>query len=514
MAIQLRRGNYAAFNGGSNLADAEVGVVTSGDPNTTDGSAVYVDTGTNVHRLLMDTDKTAIEGEIPTKVSDLTNDSGFQTASEVAQATVDNARQLIGSSYITDRRPYVMRAISREVGNRSRVQIVGGTVGWNQLCNGSSVTIPSGHKYYMVKGGVKSIGSSNGAAITGLTSGTDIVSDLTAFFNPTIADYAYSLEQATAGSGIAWLRSFGFLTEDYYPYSQTKLESVQTSAHVIKDANGNVVRTYPTSDVILRGITELVGNEIRYNGDTYDADGTVTRRFAEVDLGGLTWNGSGNGNYFYATLPEQSVMNCNNFVNSKGYGKTTYANGIDLYNGTSDKVLGIALSSISSTLKAVYVRDSSYTTSAEFKTAMSGVKLVYELAAPTTESADPFTSPFVLEEGGTESWTDAGTRDFEMPVGSVSEYTKNITGAVEGIPMPPTAQGNYTLDLSVNASGEPTYAWEPTSMVATANITSGKYFMVGSALFKATASIANGAAIVPGTNCTRMSIADALNALS
>lgn len=44
--------------------------------------------------------------------------------------------------------------------------------------------------------------------------------DLTQMFGTTIADYVYSLEQANAGSGISWLKSHGFFTEDYYPYTE------------------------------------------------------------------------------------------------------------------------------------------------------------------------------------------------------------------------------------------------------------------------------------------------------
>lgn len=51
-------------------------------------------------------------------------------------------------------------------------------------------------------------------------------------------------------------------------------------------------------------------------------------------------------------------------------------------------------------------------------------------------------------------------------------------------------------------------------MVANANITSGSYFMVGNNLYLATANIANGATIIPGTNCTRKSLAEALNEIN
>ena len=48
-------------------------------------------------------------------------------------------------------------------------------------------------------------------------------------------------------------------------------------------------------------------------------------------------------------------------------------------------------------------------------------------------------------------------------------------------------------------------------MVANNNIASGKFFMIGNKLFLSTSAIAQGAAIVPGTNCTAMSLAQALN---
>lgn len=50
-------------------------------------------------------------------------------------------------------------------------------------------------------------------------------------------------------------------------------------------------------------------------------------------------------------------------------------------------------------------------------------------------------------------------------------------------------------------------------MVANTTIQSGKYFMVNNRLFKSTAVIASGDTINPGTNCTEMSLADALNNL-
>lgn len=48
-------------------------------------------------------------------------------------------------------------------------------------------------------------------------------------------------------------------------------------------------------------------------------------------------------------------------------------------------------------------------------------------------------------------------------------------------------------------------------MTAPANIAADKYFMVGDKLFYSTVAIAQNEAIIPGTNCAALSIADALN---
>lgn len=52
-----------------------------------------------------------------------------------------------------------------------------------------------------------------------------------------------------------------------------------------------------------------------------------------------------------------------------------------------------------------------------------------------------------------------------------------------------------------------------TGATASANIAAGQYFMVGNSLYYSTAAITAGSAIVPGTNCNSVSIADALNTI-
>ena len=78
----------------------------------------------------------------------------------------------------------------------------------------------------------------------------------------------------------------------------------------------------------------------------------------------------------------------------------------------------------------IIIRDTAYTDATTFKTAMSGVYLVYELATPTEETATGFTSPQVVDADGTEQYVDYGvaqsTRDVAIPVGHETDYFNAI----------------------------------------------------------------------------------------
>lgn len=52
--------------------------------------------------------------------------------------------------------------------------------------------------------------------------------DLTLMFPSAIVDYIWSLEQATAGSGIAWLKSYGFFKDPYNAFDAGSIQSVST----------------------------------------------------------------------------------------------------------------------------------------------------------------------------------------------------------------------------------------------------------------------------------------------
>ena len=64
-----------------------------------------------------------------------------------------------------------------------------------------------------------------------------ILINLTQMFGTAIADRAYAMEQASKGSGIAWLKSMGFFTKDYYEYDPGSLQSVKVGSHFTRGFN-------------------------------------------------------------------------------------------------------------------------------------------------------------------------------------------------------------------------------------------------------------------------------------
>lgn len=235
--------------------------------------------------------------------------------------------------------------------------------------------------------------------------------DLTQMFGSTIADYAYNLEQSAAGSGIAWLKSYGFFTKDYYAYNAGVLISTNTNGKKVVSETTEII--YPIQSTDLRGLYKLNGNKLYTDGDIYSADGQITRKYGIVDLGTLNW-GMLTNNRFYANVEEGTTGIITNALCTK-YVVTNVAVG-----NLQDKQMNYGQPVVSAGWRAVAVRDSAYTDAATFKTAMSGVYLIYELSTPTTENARPFTSPQMVYRSGTEEYLD--TRDVPIPVGGNRKY--------------------------------------------------------------------------------------------
>lgn len=351
--------------------------------------------------------------------------------------------------------------------------------------------------------------------------------DLTQMFGSTIADYIYSLEQATAGTGVAWFRQY--FSNAYYGYQSGKIESVNVASRKVVgknlvnpseilegyylDGNGqptatigayitgfipifkgqpiyipatgtarrctydrgknfvkyldvstaqvltptfdgylrvsawpstvtkdNIMINYGSNELPyepykeytfpfdsskqLRGIPKLVDNKLSYDGDIYTADGSITRKYGIVDLGSCSWS------MVITDTTNVYRARTNDLKNVIKRTATTIGMMCPKYmpctaSQSYHKTVGVSVDADG----VVQIYDENYNTSSSadaFKTAMNGVYLVYELATPTTESANAYQNPQRAFIDGTEEFVDAGvtasTRDVSIPVGNESEY--------------------------------------------------------------------------------------------
>lgn len=533
--------------------------------------------------------------------------------------TVGNAEQLVSTVFVNDEEPYNFRTSggSADIGDRLYDTIVGGTVAWNQLVaigkvhsthtknditgtnngdgsitltgtaseltylelTGSLNTMIENHIYFL--GESSNFKFSDGYATDGrniikwnrstiygtvyalINSGVTLnekvypqVIDLTQMFGSTIADYIYSLEQATTGAGVAWFRKL--FPKPYYAYNAGELMSVNTSAHntvgfnawdevtelgYINNSTGeNVASTtqirgknyipvipnttyyfksptglfvyfydsnkgyigvhgsgtritnntitlgadvhyirvsmpsdygttynndicinlswdgerdgeyeeyvkhsYPLdSDLTLRGIPKLdASNNLYYDGDVYESDGSVTRKWGVYTFDGTeTWTQQSEFAYTWAGLTSliKGLPNDNTLSSMRILGLTISTRNAIAYGVTIGDVIG------ESSGGGIYITTDVYNNLA---TKINGKTLLYELATPTMESADPFQSPQIVDDFGTEEYVDyavsEGDRDVAIPVGHITKYTNNLRAKLEMSPNSPDGAGDYLV---------------------------------------------------------------------
>ena len=372
------------------------------------------------------------------------------------------------------------------------------------------------------------------------------VFDLTQMFGSTIADYIYSLEQATAGAGVAWFKKL--FPKDYYAYDAGSLQHVSAlSSHDmvgfnawdeewevggITYANGtkntqtdrirtkNYIRILPNttyycnellyvffydnnktfisyqnydtttfttpsnagyilffvppeygttynhdiclnlswdgerdgeyepyvkhsypldSTLTLRGIPKLdSNNKLYYDGDTYESDGTVTRKYGVVDLGTLDWLSD------QTRTDVKYTGSLTNLIMKKSPWADAVCSEYELVKDGPDSLSNGQFGTNNSYgAGSVFLKDSELVgkTGVEIKEYLSGVYLVYELATPTTETADPYQNPQIVDDFGTEQYVTTSI----VPVGHYTKYQPNLRAKLEMAPNSPDANGDYIL---------------------------------------------------------------------
>ena len=280
--------------------------------------------------------------------------------------------------------------------------------------------------------------------------------DLTEMFGSAIASYLEGLNNAEQ----VWAWIDQYFPADSYDRGTTitkSLQSVQATARKVLDSNGNTVRTYPLdSDLTLRGIPKLANGQLYFDGDIYQPNGEATRRYHEFDLGAVTFTLSSVDHVFTYRLSDTNTGGYARKYGAESTGLRVIVPGYTFYaNGTSSTILaGLANMQVGSyqTTETIAIRNDSCDTAEELKTALNGVHIVYELATPTTETADPYTE--VQLAGSTEQFVCSNN----VPVGNETFYPEDLTGVVQDLAPLPTTAGTYKLQVTVSG-GVPSYSW-------------------------------------------------------
>jgi hypothetical protein len=145
-----------------------------------------------------------------------------------------------------------------------------------------------------------------------------------------------------------------------------------------------------------------------YGGTLDVTTGKLTVDMKMVDLGVLNWRYESGWNAFASTLSDAKRVNIPadaNWASSAFYLKGGH------YAGDTAPDLSVDVNSTAHGEGTITIRDSSYTTAADFKIAMSGVQLCYELATPIVYDLTPTEVTTLL--GANNIWADCGDSSVE-----------------------------------------------------------------------------------------------------
>lgn len=205
-----------------------------------------------------------------------------------------------------------------------------------------------------------------------------------------------------------------------------------------------VKHSYPLdSSLTLRGVPKLTADgDLTYNGDIYKPDGTVERRAVVVTCDGSeSWNTDTNGEskYFFRKIGAVGSV-----VPSVGF--------CDKYNRVyiyqNNTAVGFTLTNSTARNGAyIYLRPESTadTTVDQLKASLAEnpITIIYLLAEPTIEEAEPYTSPQIVDDWGTEEFVTTSI----VPVGHNTSYPANLRDKLQHLPDLPDDDGYYMIQV-------------------------------------------------------------------
>ncbi len=212
-----------------------------------------------------------------------------------------------------------------------------------------------------------------------------------------------------------------------------------------------VAHEYALDDITLRGILKLdASNNLYADGDRYLPDGTVIRKRRQMVANGDTVKATSvnqSSGTYYCVLT--TLSSANKAVNS-----TTTETRIITDKGYRD-YSGVGVGHIYITggglTPVICLFDQTLTTVDAVNTylASNPITIEYELATPTTESADPYQKTQIVDDFGTEEFVDAAVeaneRDVAIFVGNETVYKPNLRAKLEMMPDSPDGAGDYIM---------------------------------------------------------------------
>ena len=191
------------------------------------------------------------------------------------------------------------------------------------------------------------------------------------------------------------------------------------------------IGTYHNGNFVIELLYEKhITNEI-YGGTVNWDTGEITITWVAVDLGGLSWSLSSYSTEDKHIFYTGDVNDRRIGTNAQGVygicegGYNFYGNGsaTGITNNMADKDFGYR-----SSTDTIYFRDDAYTTAADFKTAIAGTYLVYELATPQVT----FTTPTHIRtcKGITGIVNPGHPNDYEYEIEYITEAFQPLANAL------------------------------------------------------------------------------------
>ena len=198
--------------------------------------------------------------------------------------------------------------------------------------------------------------------------------------------------------------------------------------------------SYPLdSSLTLRGIPKLdSSNNLYYDGDEYISDGKVKRKYGVYTI--QTSNVSLNNNA-YTNISYAEIVNLPNMLKSLDK-QCVHSNfGVGERGYPLDDASNVGKLLVDSSVGRFWFGFAKGTTEEQMKSALDGTTIVYELATPTTETAEPFQNIQIVDDFGTEEFVSTGI----VPVGHKTRYPANLRDKLQHLPDLASMDGTYLV---------------------------------------------------------------------